>query len=116
MNNNNGFTRRQLLQTAAALAPMAVLAGCAATPPPPPAVGVFQKLRAEDPVARSLLYVPDTSKVPADHPLAARHEPVQRCAGCIHVRGDAGDDWRPCPVFPARLVNANGWCSLWAPG
>lgn len=114
--NNGKLTRRQLLRTAAALAPVAVLAGCAATPPPAPTVGVLKMLRAEDPVARSLLYVPDTNKVPVDHPLAAGHEAGQRCAGCIHVRGSAGEEWRPCPVFPARLVNANGWCSVWAPG
>ena len=109
MKTGTGFSRRQLLQAAALVSP-AALAGCATT-----AGTVEQRLRAEDPVARSLLYVPDTTKVPAGNPLAARHEPTQRCAGCIHVRGNAGDTWRPCPVFPARLVNANGWCSVWAP-
>jgi hypothetical protein len=108
MKTDSGLSRRQLLQ--AALAAPIGLAGCATTP----ATGV-QRLRAEDPVARSLLYVPDTRRVPAGNPLAARHDPTQRCAGCIHVRGNAGDTWRPCPVFPARLVNADGWCSVWAP-
>jgi len=110
MKAGSALSRRQLLQAALA-APVALAAGCATT-----AGTGEQRLRAEDPVARSLLYVQDTTKVPAGNPLAARHEPTQRCAGCIHVRGNAGDTWRPCPVFPARLVNANGWCSVWAPG
>ena len=109
MTTETGLNRRQLLR-AALIAPVA-LAGCATTGDPGE-----QRLRAEDPVARSLLYVPDTTKVPAGNPLAARHEPTQRCANCIHVRGKAGETWRPCPTFPARLVNANGWCSVWAPG
>lgn len=109
MKTGTGLSRRQLLQAAALVSP-AALAGCATI-----AGTGEQRLRAEDPVARSLLYVPDTTKVPTGNPLAARHEPTQRCAGCIHLRGNAGDTWRPCPVFPARLVNANGWCSVWAP-
>ncbi len=108
MNTGTGLSRRQLLQ--AALVSPAALAGCATTP----LDSGMQRLRAEDPVARSLLYVPDTRQVPAGNPLAARHESTQRCAGCVHVRGNAGDTWRPCPVFPARLVNADGWCSVWA--
>lgn len=108
MKSGTGLSRRQLLQ-AALVSPVA-LAGCATNS----GTGV-QRLRAEDPVARSLLFVPDTRQVPAGHPLAARHEPTQRCDGCIHLRGNAGDTWRPCPVFPARLVNAGGWCSVWAP-
>lgn len=111
MKNGPGLSRRQLLQ-AAAVAP-AVLAGCATAPPAETPAGI-PKLRAEDPVAQSLLYVPDTRRVPADHPLAARHEPGQRCATCVHLRGTPGDEWRPCPVFPARLVNEGGWCSVWA--
>lgn len=103
--------RRELLQ-AVVLAP-AALAGCAATPTATTPTGI-RRLSAEDPVARSLLYVPDTRRVPADHPLAARHEATQRCAACVHVRGNPGDAWRPCPVFPARLVNQGGWCSVWA--
>ena len=101
------LTRRKLLQTAALLAPAAVVACSSAEQLATP------ELRAADPVARSLLYYPDTLDVPAGSPLAARHKPAQTCAGCMHVRGVAGDRLRPCPMFPGKLVNANGWCSLW---
>jgi hypothetical protein len=75
-----------------------------------------KELHADNPVARSLLYYPNTRDVPADHPLAARHSPEQKCADCIHLRGVAGEQVRPCPIFPGRLVNVNGWCSVWSAG
>lgn len=102
------FTRRNVLQAAVLLAPAAVV-GCSST-----AELATPELRSTDPVARSLLYYPNTLDVPAASPLAARHQPEQKCAGCINVRGVAGDPLRPCPIFPGKLVNANGWCSLWA--
>lgn len=104
------MTRRDVLQAAVLLAPLAV-AGCSSAEQ-----SGTRELRASDPVARSLLYYPDTRDVPAGSPLAASHKPEQNCANCIHVRGAAGELLRPCPTFPGRLVNANGWCSVWAPG
>lgn len=101
------LTRRNVLQAAALLAPAAVV-GCSST-----AQLANPELRAADPVARSLLYYPNTLDVPADNPLAARHQPEQTCAGCMHVRGVAGERLRPCPMFPGKQVNANGWCSVW---
>jgi hypothetical protein len=104
------MTRRNVLQAAALLTPIAVV-GCT------PAIQLdTPELRAGDPVARSLLYYPDTREVPANNPLAATHSPAQKCANCIHVRGEPGDPLRPCPIFAGRLVNANGWCSVWAAG
>ena len=109
MTANNKLTRRSLIQAAAALTPVA-MAGCAATPRN---ASIDRMLRADDPVARALLYYPNSRDVPANHPLAATHQPRQTCAGCIHNRG-AVDGGQNCPVFPGRLVNAEGWCSVWA--
>ncbi|MGI9329166.1 MAG: high-potential iron-sulfur protein [Gammaproteobacteria bacterium] len=104
------LSRRSLIQAAAALTPIAIT-GCVASP---------QKsdiaLRADDPVARALLYFPNSADVPGDHPLAATHQPSQTCATCIHIRGNAGESLRKCPTFPGRLVNPDGWCSIWAKG
>jgi hypothetical protein len=33
----------------------------------------------------------------------------------MQLTGKEGDEWRPCNVFPGKLVNANGWCKVWAP-
>jgi hypothetical protein len=104
------LTRRSLLQAAAVLTPV-VMTGCTSLPP-----ADDKLVRADDPVARALLYYPNSRDVPADHPLATTHQPSQTCATCIHVRGNAGDSVRKCPTFPGRLINSEGWCSLWAQG
>ena len=110
MTSETKFTRRRLMQTAALLTPIAVT-GCGAAPQ----TEAFL-LRADDPVARALLYYPNSKNVPDNHPLAASHQPEQTCAGCVHVREKTGDGTRKCPTFPGRRVNAEGWCSLWAKG
>lgn len=38
----------------------------------------------------------------------------QTCAKCALVQGNDGDEWRPCQIFPGKVVNAAGWCSVWA--
>ncbi|MFW8591369.1 high-potential iron-sulfur protein [Glaciecola sp. 2405UD65-10] len=35
------------------------------------------------------------------------------CANCMYVQGEAGAEWRPCAIFPGKVVNAKGWCSAW---
>lgn len=110
MTAKSRITRRTVLQAAAALTPV-LLTGCTRAT----RSGGEPELRATDPVARSLLYYPDTRQVPADHPLAATHNPEQKCANCVHVRGTPGSNIRPCPIFPGRQINAEGWCSIWAP-
>ena len=113
----SGLTRREILRAALAASPVA-LAGCAATsgpaPAEPPREGSLM-LKAEDPVARTLAYHPDTRDVPADHPLAGNHAVSQRCLDCLHQRGPAGEGALRCPTFPGRTVSENGWCSLWTP-
>ena len=112
------LTRRAVLQTTLALSPLAVV-GCATAPQEDsdPRAGSYRsqrrELRAEDPVARSLAYFPNTADVPADHPLVTNHDVSQRCANCLHQRGSAGEGVLRCPSFPGRTVNENGWCSLW---
>ena len=72
------------------------------------------KLTVDDPAAKALLYVEDTTKVDKKNPLAARHTPAQKCDNCAQIQGKAGDEYRPCGIFPGKLVHANGWCSVWA--
>jgi hypothetical protein len=42
-------------------------------------------------------------------------KPSSHCANCVQLTGKEGDEWRPCNIFPGKLVNANGWCKVWAP-
>jgi len=37
---------------------------------------------------------------------------TQLCSNCQFIQSDAGE-WRPCTLFPAQTVNADGWCSAW---
>lgn len=61
------------------------------------------KLAEDDPTAQSLKYV------------NASTTDGQDCANCALIQGNDGDEWRPCQIFPGKAVNANGWCSVWAP-
>jgi hypothetical protein len=31
----------------------------------------------------------------------------------MQLQGKEGDEWRPCNLFPGKLVNAHGWCKVW---
>lgn len=77
--------------------------------------GDMPKLDTSDPTAVALLYVEDAADVDTSNPLAGRFEPGQNCANCIQIQGEDGAAWRPCAIFPGKLVAAEGWCSVWAP-
>ena len=72
------------------------------------------KLEESDPAAAALLYVHDNSEVDTSNPIAARFEPSQKCLNCAQIQGEEGPEWRPCGIFPGKLVSINGWCSVWA--
>ncbi len=71
------------------------------------------KLSEDDPAAKNFKYVHDASTV--DAASRTRPEAEQNCANCIYIQGNDGDEWRPCPLFGAKVVNANGWCTAWGP-
>ncbi len=68
----------------------------------------------DDPTAQALLYVHDAANVDTSNPAAARYMPGQTCSNCVQIQGEEGAEWRPCPLFPGKLVHADGWCSVWA--
>ena len=70
-------------------------------------------LTEDDPIGSAMRYTPDSSTVdPASRPNAAAD---QNCVGCALLQGNDGDPWRPCQIFPGKVVNASGWCSAWTP-
>ena len=91
------------------------LAGLAAIP----VVGIATRadaapamLDVNDPQAKGLGYVTDTTKVDAKaNPM---HKPEQKCANCVQYQGKAGDAAAPCVIFAGKLVASNGWCKVWA--
>jgi len=102
------IARRQFIQLSAVAA-----AGCLVRPGGNAYAQDMPKIEESDPVAQSLKYVHDASTVDA----ASRANPAadQNCANCALVQGADGEAWRPCQIFPGKLVNNNGWCSVWAP-
>ncbi|AIG00503.1 MAG TPA: high-potential iron sulfur protein 2 [Alteromonas australica] len=60
-----------------------------------------EQLQADDPTAKALNYTPASTVDGA------------QCKNCMYVQGADGENYRPCALFPNKLVNANGWCSAW---
>jgi len=111
--------RRFLAQVAMAVPAGAVLldvvvnqASAQAAAPTAPAK--LPRLEESDPSAKALGYVDDISRVDRKSPLAARFAPGQECDKCSLMQGKVGDAYRPCAIFPGKLVAAKGWCSVWA--
>jgi len=72
-----------------------------------------QKLDVKDPAAVALGYVEnaaqeDVKKYPA-------FVKGSNCENCLQLQGKAGSDYRPCTLFPGKLVAVSGWCSAWTP-
>ena len=101
------IARRQFIQVSAAAA-----AGAVVLPAEQLKAQDMPQLTEDDPMAQAMKYVNDASTVdPASRPNPAED---QRCSNCALIQGDEGE-WRPCQIFPGKPVNANGWCSVWAP-
>ena len=102
------IARRQFIQLSAVAA-----AGCMMRPGNEAHAQDMPRIEESDPIAQSLKYVHDASAV--DPASRANPAPEQNCANCALIQGDEGAEWRPCQIFPGKLVNANGWCTVWAP-
>jgi len=68
-------------------------------------------LTSSDPTAMALGYVDDAKLVDAKK--NPSYQPGQLCSNCLQLQGVAGQAWRPCNIFPGKVVNANGWCRTW---
>lgn len=102
------FTRRRFLATVAVAVPAGAVLMNAAT------AADLPHLDVNDPSAKALLYVPDAKNVDTKNPGAARYVAGQHCANCQVIQGKDGEAFRPCAIFPGKLVAAAGWCSAWA--
>ena len=67
------------------------------------------KLELDNPTAKALGYVEDTTKVnAAKYP---NHKPNQMCSGCTLIQGDVKNARNPCVLFPGKSVASKGWCA-----
>lgn len=97
----------------AALLKLALLAGGAGSLCARPRAQAAEQphLSPTDPTAVALGYHQDASTVdPKQFPT---YKSGQTCSTCLQLKGEAGQPWRPCNLFPGKLVNANGWCRVW---
>ena len=69
-------------------------------------------LSESDPLAKSLNFVTDASKVNA----AANptYKSTQKCGNCAQYQGKAGDATAACTIFAGHTVPQGGWCKVWA--
>lgn len=102
------IARRKFIQLSAVAA-----AGCLVQPGREALAGELPHLTQDDPMGQAMKYTDDASSVDP----ATRNNPaaVQNCANCALIQGTDGDAWRPCQIFPGKVVAAAGWCSVWAP-
>lgn len=106
----NPISRRTLLRSAG-MGAAAILAGTAA--PRRGRAAELQRLDVHDPAALALGYVENAAAVDAKK--YSSFSPGSSCANCMQLQGKAGEAYRPCAVFPGKLVAAAGWCMSWTP-
>ncbi|MFN3710786.1 MAG: high-potential iron-sulfur protein [Alishewanella aestuarii] len=60
-----------------------------------------EQLKLDDPLAVAMRY---THKSEVEG---------QKCSSCNLIQGEDGQEWRPCAIFPGKLVASEGWCAAW---
>jgi hypothetical protein len=110
------FSRREALRTFIAATGMAVAlpapralsaaaSGAAAAGAPAPHLDV------KDPAAVAVGYVEDAARV--DPKKFSGYSKGSSCENCLQLQGVEGATYRPCTLFPGKLVASAGWCSAW---
>lgn len=69
------------------------------------------KLEMDDPLAQTLAYHHNTENV--DTSKYPTKQEGAYCGNCNLIQGEEGEEWRPCAIFPGKLINVNGWCNAW---
>src|ERR1700722_1416437 len=109
---NRSVSRRALIETLS----LAVAAASLGRQPARGAEalkGEPQKLGVKDPAAVALGYVESAAQVDVKkYPAFVKGS---NCENCLQLQGKAGSDYRPCALFPGKLVAVSGWCSSWTP-
>src|SRR5271156_3075860 len=99
---NPSLSRRSLLKTLAAGAAAATLPARSAELP---------HLDVHDPSAVALGYVESAADV--DQKKFPRYVAGSNCDNCLQLQGKPGNNYRPCNLFPGKLVAVSGWGSGW---
>ena len=102
------LTRRDLVKNLGAAAGMS-----AALPWSRARAADAPRLDVGDPAAVALGYVENAAEVNAKK--FPEYSPGSICENCLQLQGTAGDNYRPCSLFPGKLVSVSGWCKGWTP-
>jgi len=113
---NELISRREALKSLALgagslLAVGAAVAGATEAAKPAANYGSLPHVTPADAVAVALAYHESAKTVQAAK--FPNFKPGQECSNCLQLTGKAGDAWRPCNLFPGKLVNAGGWCKVY---
>ena len=65
-----------------------------------------------DPVAQSLGFVPDASKVETN--ADPTFKPGQHCGVCLQYQGKSSDATAGCGIYAGHSVPSRGWCRAFA--
>jgi hypothetical protein len=71
------------------------------------------RLDVKDPAAVAQGYVENVSQVDAKK--FPQFVAGSTCENCLLLQGSAGSHYRPCSLFPGKLVSISGWCKGWTP-
>jgi hypothetical protein len=100
-------TRRVLLQN------LSWIAGWSAAMSLATVTGRANRLDVKDPAAIAQGYVENASQV--DVKKFPQFVQGTNCENCLLLQGSAGNNYRPCSLFPGKLVSVSGWCKGWTP-
>ena len=102
----NTLTRRAMVKS------LGIAAGISAALPWHRARGAEQaRLDVKDSAAIAQGYVLNASQVDAKK--YPQYSPGSNCENCLLLQGTAGNTYRPCSLFPGKLVSVSGWCKGW---
>jgi hypothetical protein len=102
------MTRREIIKN------LSLAAGLSAALPGRQTRGAAsERLEVKDPAAAALGYVENAAQV--DVKKYPGFVKGSTCENCLQLQGSAGNNYRPCSLFPGKLVSVNGWCKSWTP-
>ena len=70
------------------------------------------RLDVKDPAAIAQAYVLSAAQV--DTKKYPQYTQGSSCENCLLLQGTAGNTYRPCSLFPGKLVSVSGWCKGWS--
>jgi hypothetical protein len=101
------FDRRAVLKIALTALPIVTIAREAA------AEQTLPHMDENESLAKAMGYVHDATKV--DTNKVPQYKAGSSCSSCMQLKGQEGEEWRPCALFTGKLVNSHGWCKVWQP-